>query len=149
MSETTTTAAVLEDIYRRHGEVSPAILVAEAADPEHPLHSRFEWDDTVAGHQYRLIQGGHIIRQVEVTIDRDQTRVRAWVAVRHVEPTNDESDDSTAGRYVPIQEVAADPGKRSAYEMTLRREWQTLKRKAAAVSGFLDYIAEDIRQEAS
>ena len=53
---------VLEDIEKRYGEVSNEVLEREAADLEHPLHSWFEWDDSIAGRKYRLEQAARIIR---------------------------------------------------------------------------------------
>ena len=41
-------------------------LIAAAADPEHPLHGDFEWDDSKCGHSWRKQQANAIIRSVEV-----------------------------------------------------------------------------------
>lgn len=41
-------------------------IIEEAADPAHPLHEDFEWDDTKAGHSWRKQQANAIKRSVEV-----------------------------------------------------------------------------------
>lgn len=73
--------AVLCDLEAKHGEVTPELLVAEAADPEHPLHHRFEWDDEVAGHRFRLLQARKMILEVEIVDEGGVDRVRAFVPV--------------------------------------------------------------------
>lgn len=57
----------LQDIAARNsGELTPDVVVTEAADPKHQLHRFFEWDDKVAAHQHRLYQARSLIRVVRV-----------------------------------------------------------------------------------
>jgi hypothetical protein len=44
------------------GTATPEAVVEYAEDPSTTLHSRFEWDDAVAGHLHRLEQARHILR---------------------------------------------------------------------------------------
>jgi len=46
------------------GPLTSSRLVDVAADPAYILHDKFEWDDTKAGHEYRLIQARKIIASV-------------------------------------------------------------------------------------
>jgi hypothetical protein len=39
------------------------------------LHSRFEWDDRIAGEQYRLQQAMLIIRQLKITVVERETEI--------------------------------------------------------------------------
>ena len=49
------------------GLLQPEIVVEAARPKSSPLHSRFEWDDSVAGQQYRIWQARQLIRvSVEV-----------------------------------------------------------------------------------
>ena len=57
-------AAELALIYQRKGILGAEDYVAAAADADSPLHQTLEWDDGVAGHQYRLQQARSIIRAV-------------------------------------------------------------------------------------
>lgn len=51
---------------------SDGLLTAEdvleaASHPDHPLHRYFEWDETEAAHQWRLMQARGLIRKVLVS----------------------------------------------------------------------------------
>jgi hypothetical protein len=43
------------------GLLLPGKVAAAAADPGHPLHGYFEWDDQAAACQYRLTQAAQLI----------------------------------------------------------------------------------------
>lgn len=63
----------LQRIKEENGEkLIPDEVVTAAADRESPLHLYFEWDDSVAGHQYRLTQARQLIRVVETTFPEDK-----------------------------------------------------------------------------
>ena len=70
--------------------LTPDIVVEEATAPDHPLHSHFEWDDTVAGQFWRRHQAGQLIRSVTITYTRQngtQGKLREFHAVtRHKQP---------------------------------------------------------------
>lgn len=51
----------LTAIYKKHDGLTPEIILSEAAAPDHPLHNNFEWDDSKAGHKYRLVQATQMI----------------------------------------------------------------------------------------
>jgi hypothetical protein len=55
------------------GLLKPEIVVEEARPKSSPLHSRFEWDDSVAGQQYRIWQARQLIRvSVELLAGTDE-----------------------------------------------------------------------------
>lgn len=57
----------LAAIARKNKDRLEAAKVVEAAkSPSSPLHSRFEWDNTKAGHEYRLAQARKLIRVFEI-----------------------------------------------------------------------------------
>lgn len=59
------------------GEVIKAEVVVERArDEGSPLHSYFEWDDSVAGHQYRIVQARSLIRTLTVTMPDDEAEAQ-------------------------------------------------------------------------
>lgn len=97
--------AELEAIRRKHrGRLSPAIVLNEAADPEHPLHDRFEWDDAIAAHQHRLDQARALIVSVRVgykDADGQPQSARWFHAVR--------ASDEQQFDYLPADEVLTDP----------------------------------------
>lgn len=67
---------------KNNKEVTPQILVKEAAKEKSPLHNCFEWDDQKAGEKFRLHQARKLIASltVEITINEPET-VRAFVNV--------------------------------------------------------------------
>ena len=60
---------ILESIAKSNGgRLTPELVVAAARDPEHPLHSEFDWDDESAAHQHRLAIARRIIRSVRINV---------------------------------------------------------------------------------
>ena len=98
---------ILEDHAVMHaGKVIPHELVTAAVDPNHALHSYFEWDDKVAGNAHRVEQARRFIsearRTVPVTIVNPVTNVEeeAEVAVpAFIVPMDSRN---TGGGYVPF-----------------------------------------------
>lgn len=46
----------LDELEKQHPDITPALLVEMAQDPECPAHDCFEWDDEKAGHAHRIWQ---------------------------------------------------------------------------------------------
>lgn len=66
------------------GELQPVDVVNDARNPNSPLHSFFEWDDTKAAQEHRLAQARVLIRAVVaiyVDDERPATRVKAFVHI--------------------------------------------------------------------
>lgn len=106
---------LLTGIYEEHQKLDGELVVAEAANPQHPLHGRFEWDDSVAGHKYRVIQAERMIRAIKIETappseDDGPHYVRAFVS-------NHQIAHPTRTGYSPIDEVVQDD---VAYQMLLR-----------------------------
>src|SRR5262245_7390575 len=75
----------LARIQLRDGKIETATVVDEARPDEAPLHPVFEWDDAVAGEQYRLQQARLLVRAVEVAPEKkDEEPLPAFVHVRAV-----------------------------------------------------------------
>ena len=71
--------AELERLAALHGAdvpaLEPAEIVAAAQEPSSPLHRFFVWDDSSAGHLYRLHQARNLVNHLRVEIiyqDRPQ-----------------------------------------------------------------------------
>ena len=67
-TEVQTALAEILIFQRELGEDAPDIaelVVAEAEEPDHPLHKHFCWDDNEAAHQYRLTQSRQLLRSFE------------------------------------------------------------------------------------
>lgn len=90
------------------GLLRPVDVVREAEDPASPLHSRFDWNNTEAGHQWRLHQARQLIRcEVQYLAADDRPReFRVFVSL---------VDDRTQpdGGYRAMVDVMTGPGWRA------------------------------------
>ena len=133
----------LQRIYDRHNELTPAMVVDEARNENHPLHNRFEWDDRVAGEAWRRHQAHEMIRSVRI-VYRDQDggtdkSVRAFHAVR-----------SEKGHvYEPTDEVVRDPFLSKMVLADMEREWNQLRRRYEQFQEFYDMVRRDLDQGAA
>lgn len=117
------------------GELTPECVIAEARDPASALHPLFEWNETEAAHQYRLVQARALIRAVVVrhrTSAEAETRtVVAFVNVKH--------DDR---QYYTATAIAlSDPERRP---IVLRQAWddfQALRRRYEDLTEFASLFA--------
>lgn len=96
--------------------IDPEEVVAFAAHPETALHSKFEWDDAKAGHQYRIWQARQMLR-VFVTVidpgDGKERSVRMFAVLR-------EKEAGSSG-YVPTADVLNEPLGRAELVLGLLR----------------------------
>lgn len=69
------------------GELTPAMVLEDAAGHNSPLHPLFEWCDSEAAHRYRLHQARQLIRAIVVryreTRDSAPKTVHAFVNLRN------------------------------------------------------------------
>lgn len=128
MSATSTT--VLTELRRlcdAAGELTPQAVVDDARPEDAPLHAHFEWDDSIAGEQYRLVQASEMIRKAQITVEtttpRAAVRVRAFLSV----PSADA--DGRTGVYRPIEVLARDTRVREELLDQMRRDIAQLRRK--------------------
>lgn len=123
----------LQAIYAENGALTPRLVVDAARDPEHPLHDRFEWDDSLAGEKYREQQARQLIRTVKVVEpvgDLDEARVRAFHSVPR-------PDGQT---YVPVEEVREDPFTRQLVLRTAEREFRQMFARYRHLREFLEVV---------
>jgi hypothetical protein len=132
----------LQAIRDQHGALTPVLVVETARDPEHPLHSRFEWDDSIAAEKWRLEQAGQLLRVVKLPTDPSRPDdLRAFVAVK--------GQDSHKADYVPTAEALADEFVRKLILRDMEREWRLLKRRYEHMREFADLILSDLQEKAS
>ena len=73
----------LESMEAQDGDIDPVYVLTKAKRKRHILHRFFEWDDTVAAHEHRLLQASKLINSVQVVIEReDQEPVQTQAFVR-------------------------------------------------------------------
>jgi hypothetical protein len=77
---------------RRPVEADEIVRLAEDEDAE--IHDAFEWDDTVAGHQYRLEQARLLARSILVVAKRDDGEQSLTRAFHYVTKTDRSKETS-------------------------------------------------------
>jgi hypothetical protein len=60
--------AALEEIEARHGSLTASLVVEEARNPRHVLHTQFDWDDKRAASKHRLDTARALIASVRVIV---------------------------------------------------------------------------------
>lgn len=87
-------------IQERDGVCSPAAFVDAAQDPDSPLHSLFEWDDTSEARHWREHRARQIIGRVKIEVNGTRTPA-------HVSVTVTRGDGQRTG-YVPVEVAMSD-----------------------------------------
>jgi hypothetical protein len=72
------------------GELAAEKVVADAKDAKSPLHAYFDWDDSIAGHQWRLHQARELIRSVKIEVVHNERTVSTVRYVRDPRKASDE-----------------------------------------------------------
>ena len=107
---------VLDELSELGDEYSLSDVVEKAKDKNSEMHSIFEWDDSVAGEEYRKIQAGKMVRNL-VIVRNDETEEKT--NVRYFVSTG--KRDST---YTPTRLVIRN---QDAYEELLERAYAELR----------------------
>lgn len=125
-------------IYRSHGELTPEILVDEARPSDHPLHTRFEWDDSVAAERFRHSQAADIIRSVRVIYSEEPEvkSVRGFISVQRPSEANEHRR-----AYQPVEDAMSSDLTRRLVLAECEREWKSFKTKYEHLREFGDIIA--------
>lgn len=133
----------LQEIYDKHEQLTPELVVEEARKKTHPLHTRFEWNNTAAADSWRKHQAAELIRSVrivyrEATENEQAKSVRAYHAVR--------SEDGH--KYEPAEKVADDPFLKRLVLADMEREWKALHRRYSDFAEFVDMVKTDLEAAA-
>lgn len=140
----------LSELERDKGELTPELVLNESRDENAVLHPCFEWNDEKAAESYRLWQAGKIIRDITVTIEREETApprvIRAYVNIA-------DQQKHEKGAYVSLN-VAMNNGDYKAQVLkNALYELQTFKNKYAdyveleKVFTAIDELAETLSVE--
>lgn len=125
----------------RDGRLTPEAVLAEARDPQHVLHAEFEWDDAVAGGQYRLMQARRLIRSIVDVLD-DATREIS--VVRYVRDATLPPDQQG---YVSMDQARQEPATAAAIMAYELARVEAILKRAENLSGALGMRQEvrDVR----
>lgn len=115
----------LETIRLKNGGIlKEEDVVKEARREGHPLHDRFDWDDSKAGHLWRLEQARELIRSVYVVIEttgQKTVSVRAYASLP--------SDRDREGGYRPIDSIMSNANFRAELLSSAISELEAFKRR--------------------
>lgn len=84
------------------GRLTPDAVLADARDPESPLHDQFEWDKDKASQAYWIEQARELITSVRVIVKTETTTVRSVYYVRDPSAEHDEQG------YVSVKRLRTD-----------------------------------------
>jgi hypothetical protein len=133
-------ASIREELRRIHdrqnGELSPAAVVKAAKPVNHPLHNQFEWDNTVAGHKYRLVQAAALIREQRVEYARD---ARGPKTVREYTSTY-VAGSNQRGSYKATEDVMANELSAAIVLRNFERALADLKRQYGHLKEFSNML---------
>lgn len=113
----------LRQIEDRDGIITPEAVVEFAKNKKTALHSQFEWDDKVAGHQYRLWQARYVIDIKAITIIRNDVELKVR-AFHHFK-----ADDKSVAGYRHINSIMSDEELMARMLEGALRELQTFRKK--------------------
>jgi hypothetical protein len=123
----------LHKIRDKHGELTPRVVVDDAASPRSPLHPCFEWDDEKAADNYRLVQarklmGSIVVAEYADAPIADETRAFVHLSIE----TN---------QYVPIEVAMTNENMRAEVLAKAAREIKLWRARYAAYSEFAQLVA--------
>ena len=136
-------ARQLEEVRDRRGELTPPAILEDvkATGKSHPLYSRFEWNNRIAGEAYRLSQAHKLIQVVELVYQNDsgeEKKTRFYAAVSR--------PNTHQPNYEPVESVALDPLKRKILLQDAERRWRQLKSQFGHLSEFMDMVNADLQK---
>lgn len=134
----------LLDIRDRRGSLTPALVVEEARNPDHPLHERvFDKPIEEAAEAYYLDNARRLIQVVMLPVQKDAKgndfRLRAFQSVRR----------DSGFVYEPSDEIARDPIVSQILLMEMRREWKAMQGRYGHFKEFVDMVQADLTDGAA
>lgn len=109
-------------------EPTPEAMVSAASEKSCPIHVAFEWDDSIAGHKYRLTQARTMLRSFVMIPEegRRKDSVRILETIR-VTPNTETGEARIA--YLPTADVMKDQEARAALLQRALNEFMSLRRR--------------------
>ena len=124
----------LESLERKHGAITPRLIVNDARPTSALLHNCFEWNESVAAEKYRESQASYMLRNlvtVSVAQSQEQSEIRAFVNV----VTDDDS------KYVSVSTAMGDDDMRKQVLKNALSELAAFKKKYGQLSELADIFA--------
>jgi hypothetical protein len=118
--------------------VDASLVVEAAASPMSPLHPEFEWDDTSAAREHRLLQARNLMNAVQVTFEtpKNGTITTSFACTLEKPGTGGRKRD-----YAPMAWAMAQPDTRAEVLRQALRELASFKHKYMNLSELAQVIA--------
>jgi hypothetical protein len=133
----------LQAVYDDRGRLTPQIVVDAARPADHPLHGRFEWDDTIAGEAWRRYQAHELIQSVRIVV-RKATEQEAALTVRGFHAIR--GDDGYV--YEPNDRIIENAFLTELLLRDMEREWRQLQERWRNYQEFVDMVRRDVNKAA-
>jgi hypothetical protein len=134
------------------GMLYPKSVVDFARDENTELHSKFEWDDTIAGENYRIWQARKVIRAVVTIIPHknEPYEVQTYVNMAADRYQGEEKRD-TIGGYRCLVDVLSTPALRNTLLEEALAEFESWERKYQMISELVEIFAaaKTVKQKAA
>ena len=115
--------AVTSDLARQN-TLNAVTLVDVSRDPKAPLHDEFEWDDSIAGEEWRKEQARHIIAHlIHVEVKNEIPEHRAFFKI-----------EKDSGNYIPFETIVRNEDTRQQLLDQALKEFASFRRKYAALT---------------
>lgn len=106
-----------EKIEKKYGEVTRENVLESATPEDSPMHSIFEWDDSVAAHNYRLTQATKLILNLHCEVEtpkKEPIKVNAYYNV----------SENKSGSFINVESAFSNPDTK---EIVLKRALDELE----------------------
>lgn len=126
-----------ERIERENGILTTGALVDSARDESSELHPLFEWDDKIAGEQWRNQQAKVVLSCLKITVKSDENeepkKIRAFVNT---------NPDRSRGVYMNVEDAMNDYESRNGVLIRAKRELRAFLDKYEGIKELDDLTSE-------
>jgi len=130
---------VFDDIRKKHGDVTPELIVAKAKSmKKHPIHDEFEWDVNLAAAQAWRTRASHLRRSLEIV--RSDARHLGPVRYLEVITVTDENADKRRV-CLTVDEILANPEARANLLDRAYKDLESWRRRYQHLEELCDIIA--------
>lgn len=112
-------------------------IVDFAKNPQTALHQCFQWDDTIAGHQYRIVQARALIRRIHVYVDPDAMKP---VPIRVLHSIKVDDGENRIRIYAPMPKIMQDAALKKQLLHDAYRDMTSFKRKYSTLAELKEFI---------
>lgn len=126
-----------------NGKLHAELLIDAAQNPQSSFHDKFEWDDTVAGHEWRKVQARHLITAFRIIHPETKVEIQAFTSL--------EVDRVSGGGYRRTEQVLQSKDLRVEMVWTALHQLMQLEAKyhyiqeLARIWGAVEQTKEELR----